>query len=307
MKTSRISRDTERIIGRIGASGLTNTSHGNSSTPVRRVTRSFSSWALSVANGSESLSELNSPSGSTSVAGDGARLEALSYQQQQQQQPVRRLSARVKGHDYQVNSSKNNGSMIESSISTTKSDTSTSRKRKRQPVVSHDDTSANSSTAVKVKEEESLLETKTSASVSATNSPSQVNKPARKAKRQPAKRILGADRSILRIDPPARWEEMYALTEQMRKRILAPVDTMGCESLAEEKRSPRDKRFQTLVALMLSSQTKDTVTAVAMRNLQENLPGVRGTQFLVFNTSEYILTFIIVNLHHVNSQIFDPI
>ncbi|KAK3078537.1 alpha,alpha-trehalase nth1, partial [Teratosphaeriaceae sp. CCFEE 6253] len=48
---------------------------------------------------------------------------------------------------------------------------------------------------------------------------------------------------------------------------------MGCESLAEESRSPRDRRLQTLVALMLSSQTKDTVTAAAMKNLQDNLPG----------------------------------
>ena len=59
----------------------------------------------------------------------------------------------------------------------------------------------------------------------------------------------------------------------MRKRVLAPVDTMGCESLAEDHRSPRDRRLQTLVALMLSSQTKDTVTAVAMKTLQEHLPG----------------------------------
>ena len=61
----------------------------------------------------------------------------------------------------------------------------------------------------------------------------------------------------------------------MRNENLAPVDTMGCESLAEESRSPRDRRFQTLIALMLSSQTKDTVNAVAMRGMQENMPGVR--------------------------------
>ena len=59
----------------------------------------------------------------------------------------------------------------------------------------------------------------------------------------------------------------------MRSEWPAPVDTMGCESLAEDHRSPIDRRFQTLVALMLSSQTKDTVTAVAMKNLQDNLPG----------------------------------
>lgn len=48
---------------------------------------------------------------------------------------------------------------------------------------------------------------------------------------------------------------------------------MGCESLAEESRPPEVQRLQTLVSLMLSSQTKDTVTAAAMRNLQQNLPG----------------------------------
>ena len=35
---------------------------------------------------------------------------------------------------------------------------------------------------------------------------------------------------------------------------------------------PQDKRFQTLIALMLSSQTKDTTNAIAMRRLQTELP-----------------------------------
>ena len=34
----------------------------------------------------------------------------------------------------------------------------------------------------------------------------------------------------------------------------------------------KDKRFQTLIALMLSSQTKDTTNAIAMRRLQTELP-----------------------------------
>ncbi|KAL8886583.1 MAG: hypothetical protein Q9192_006461 [Flavoplaca navasiana] len=62
----------------------------------------------------------------------------------------------------------------------------------------------------------------------------------------------------------------------MRKKVLAPVDTMGCESLAEDTRSPRDRRFQTLIALMLSSQTKDTTTALAISNLQTSLPSPPG-------------------------------
>jgi endonuclease-3 len=94
----------------------------------------------------------------------------------------------------------------------------------------------------------------------------------KKGKRQPAKRISGPNGGI-KVEPPANWEKVYNVTAEMRKRVLAPVDTMGCESLAEETRSPLDRRLQTLIALMLSSQTKDTVTAVAMKNLQENIPG----------------------------------
>lgn len=73
--------------------------------------------------------------------------------------------------------------------------------------------------------------------------------------------------------PPANWEEIYSLVQAMRATKLAPVDTMGCETLADPTVTPRDQRFQTLTALMLSSQTKDTVTSVAIKNLQDNLPG----------------------------------
>jgi endonuclease-3 len=92
----------------------------------------------------------------------------------------------------------------------------------------------------------------------------------KKTKRQPAKRIKGEHGPV---EPPPNWEQMYSITAEMRKKVLAPVDTMGCESLAERNRSPIDRRLQTLVALMLSSQTKDTVTAVAMKTLQDNLEG----------------------------------
>jgi endonuclease-3 len=92
----------------------------------------------------------------------------------------------------------------------------------------------------------------------------------KKTKRQPAKRIKGEHGPV---EPPPNWEQVYNITAEMRKKVLAPVDTMGCESLAERNRSPIDRRLQTLIALMLSSQTKDTVTAVAMKTLQDNLEG----------------------------------
>lgn len=93
----------------------------------------------------------------------------------------------------------------------------------------------------------------------------------RKAKRQPAKKIKNED-GTEKVEPPANWQEVYSITQEMRKKVLAPVDTMGCEDLADVTRSPRDQRLQTLIALMLSSQTKDPVTAAAIKNLQDNLP-----------------------------------
>ncbi|KAK3673430.1 alpha,alpha-trehalase nth1 [Recurvomyces mirabilis] len=102
----------------------------------------------------------------------------------------------------------------------------------------------------------------------------------RKAKRQPSKRIKGQNGTTT-VEPPPGWEEVYDITAVMRRRVLAPVDTMGCEDLADRKRSPRDQRLQTLVALMLSSQTKDTVTAVAIKRMQEGLPSGFNLQSLI--------------------------
>lgn len=100
-----------------------------------------------------------------------------------------------------------------------------------------------------------------------------INGKPKKARRTPAKKVKDEDGGFT-IEPPTNWQEIYTLTRQMRNENVAPVDTMGCESLAEKDRSPRDRRLQTLIALMLSSQTKDTVTAVAMRGMQERMPGV---------------------------------
>ena len=97
-----------------------------------------------------------------------------------------------------------------------------------------------------------------------------------KTRRQPAKRVKKEDGEV-EIAPPTNWEQVYNLTKAMRSpggiAYPAVVDTMGCERLADRTTSPRDQRFQTLMALMLSSQTKDTVTAAAIKGLRENLPG----------------------------------
>jgi hypothetical protein len=85
---------------------------------------------------------------------------------------------------------------------------------------------------------------------------------------------------------PSNWKRIYSAIVDMRKGATAPVDTVGCSKLAEPI-GARDgavtaavHRFQTLVALMLSAQTKDAVTAAGMRALQ-SLPNGLTPQSVV--------------------------
>ncbi|KAH8917009.1 DNA glycosylase [Atractiella rhizophila] len=74
---------------------------------------------------------------------------------------------------------------------------------------------------------------------------------------------------------PERWQEVYELIRVQREGIVAPVDTMGCERagvVEGEVASERDMRFRKLISLLLSSQTKDEVTAAAIANLIRTLP-----------------------------------
>ncbi|KAL4903868.1 endonuclease III [Aspergillus multicolor] len=92
-----------------------------------------------------------------------------------------------------------------------------------------------------------------------------------KVRRVPARKIKSEDGSIT-VEAPSNWDTIYSIVKKMREaNPTAPVDTMGCAELYWRASSPRDKRFQTLIALMLSSQTKDTVTAVAMQRLHTEL------------------------------------
>lgn len=63
-------------------------------------------------------------------------------------------------------------------------------------------------------------------------------KNAKNLRRQPVKKIVN-EAGEVEIHPPANWEEVYNAVKEMRKSISAPVDTMGCETLAEERLSPR--------------------------------------------------------------------
>ena len=69
------------------------------------------------------------------------------------------------------------------------------------------------------------------------------------------------------LEPPAGWRATYDLIVELRADRTAVVDTMGSEALSELG-GTADMEYQTLVSLMLSSQTKDTVNAAAMLKLR---------------------------------------
>ncbi|XP_016963148.1 endonuclease III-like protein 1 [Drosophila biarmipes] len=69
--------------------------------------------------------------------------------------------------------------------------------------------------------------------------------------------------------PHSLWYSHLENIRIMRNSKTAPVDTMGCHRCADSKADEKTQRFQNLVALMLSSQTKDQTTFEAMNRLKE--------------------------------------
>ncbi|CUG93791.1 endonuclease III, putative [Bodo saltans] len=68
--------------------------------------------------------------------------------------------------------------------------------------------------------------------------------------------------------PPKDWKVLYDAVKEMRKSGAAPVDTIGCDRLYDPLATRSNQRYQILLSLMLSSQTRDQVTAAAMDRLK---------------------------------------
>ncbi|XP_045676815.1 endonuclease III-like protein 1 [Phyllostomus hastatus] len=67
---------------------------------------------------------------------------------------------------------------------------------------------------------------------------------------------------------PQDWQQQLANIRTMRSGKDAPVDQLGAEHCYDPRVPPKVRRYQVLLSLMLSSQTKDQVTAGAMKRLQ---------------------------------------
>ncbi|XP_012587149.1 PREDICTED: endonuclease III-like protein 1, partial [Condylura cristata] len=67
---------------------------------------------------------------------------------------------------------------------------------------------------------------------------------------------------------PRDWQQHLAHIRAMRSGKDAPVDQLGAECCHDPDAPPEVRRYQVLLSLMLSSQTKDQVTAGAMQRLR---------------------------------------
>ncbi|XP_037399094.1 endonuclease III-like protein 1 isoform X2 [Pygocentrus nattereri] len=67
---------------------------------------------------------------------------------------------------------------------------------------------------------------------------------------------------------PPDWRTQLSFIREMRSGRDAPVDQMGANKCFDPQAPPEVMRYQVLVSLMLSSQTKDQVTAAAMQRLR---------------------------------------
>nr|XP_048722735.1 endonuclease III-like protein 1 [Caretta caretta] len=69
---------------------------------------------------------------------------------------------------------------------------------------------------------------------------------------------------------PGNWKRQLDNIREMRRNKDAPVDQMGAEKCFDTSAPPEVMRYQVLLSLMLSSQTKDQVTSAAMSRLREH-------------------------------------
>jgi len=75
----------------------------------------------------------------------------------------------------------------------------------------------------------------------------------------------------LLLNPPDGWRPTYDLITKLRADRTAVVDRMGSEAIADDVpdgTTTAQRDYQTLISLMLSSQTKDTVNAATMVKLR---------------------------------------
>lgn len=99
--------------------------------------------------------------------------------------------------------------------------------------------------------------------------------PARVSKRSglPTNWFPSVSQTDVLASHPKNWDKIYNSVVDMRKLIVTPVDSMGCERMPDtitpqlSQNDAKLYRFQLLISLMLSAQTKDETNYSAMVRL----------------------------------------
>lgn len=94
------------------------------------------------------------------------------------------------------------------------------------------------------------------------------------------------EKSFKPVSPPENWFDMLENIRKMREKRDAPVDTMGCQKCYEDRSTEEEKRFQILISLLMSSQTKDEVNAAAMMRLNEKFEVLSASKAAQANEKE---------------------
>ncbi|KAK9356351.1 DNA glycosylase [Lipomyces doorenjongii] len=93
-----------------------------------------------------------------------------------------------------------------------------------------------------------------------------------------------------------RWLKVRDLVMEMREKVPAPVDTMGCHVLPDEivrTNSIASQNLQILISLLLSSQTKDQHTFAAVQSLRAHFHPDEITPERILSLSDQTLDSII--------------
>lgn len=132
-----------------------------------------------------------------------------------------------------------------------------------------EETKCNPSTSVIIKDEPKFEQTEELDSTQLLKCPDEVTV-AKNTKVKTERKPLKKEDKCMVTKEPLNWKSVLDNLREMRKDRDAPVDTMGCDKCMDEEGDPKDIRYQSLLSLMLSSQTKDQVTHAAMARLREH-------------------------------------
>ncbi|XP_059481417.1 endonuclease III-like protein 1 [Neocloeon triangulifer] len=103
---------------------------------------------------------------------------------------------------------------------------------------------------------------------------------------------------------PKEWMKTLTNIREMRKLEVAPVDSMGCDQCQDEEQPAEIQRYQILLSLMLSSQTKDQVTHAAMTKLRAHgctIESILATHDTLLGELIYPVSFWKTKVRHIKA------